>query len=63
MRVLIGCETSGVMRRAFAAKGHEVFSCDILPSDDGDHNHYQCDVREVLDLNWDMAIFLSLIHI
>lgn len=35
MRVLIGCETSGVMRRAFAARGHDVWSVDLLPAEDG----------------------------
>lgn len=35
MRVLIGCETSGVMRRAFAARGHDAWSVDLLPAEDG----------------------------
>jgi hypothetical protein len=35
LRVLIGCETSGVMRRAFADRGHDAWSCDLLPSEDG----------------------------
>lgn len=56
MRVLIACEYSGVVRRAFTAKGHEVWSCDILPAEDGSEFHYQCDVREVLDRNWDLII-------
>ncbi|MBL3554707.1 hypothetical protein [Rhodovulum sulfidophilum] len=34
LRILIGCETSGVMRRAFAARGHDVWSCDLLPAED-----------------------------
>ena len=33
MRVLVACESSGVMRRAFAALGHEAWSCDLLPAD------------------------------
>lgn len=32
MRVLVGCETSGIGRRAFAARGHDVRSCDLLPA-------------------------------
>lgn len=56
MRVLIACEYSGVVRRAFTAKGHEVWSCDILSAEDGSEFHYQCDVREVLDRNWDLII-------
>jgi site-specific DNA-cytosine methylase len=35
MRVLIGCECSGMTRRAFAAAGHTVVSCDLKPADDG----------------------------
>ena len=57
MRILIGCETSGEMRRALQAKGHEVFSCDLLPADDGAENHIIDDVRNVITMGWDMAIF------
>ena len=35
LRVLIGCETSGIARRAFAARGHDVWSCDLEPAEDG----------------------------
>jgi hypothetical protein len=35
MRILIGCETSGELRRRFAALGHDVVSVDLLPADDG----------------------------
>lgn len=57
MRVLIGCETSGKSRRAFAALGHEAWSCDLLPADDGSHMHLQCDVRAALRLwQWDLFI-------
>lgn len=48
MRVLIGCESSGNTRRAFAARGHEAWSCDILPADDGSAWHFQMDIRHVL---------------
>ncbi|MDE2105559.1 MAG: hypothetical protein KGL39_50500 [Patescibacteria group bacterium] len=57
MRVLIGCELSGVVRRAFRARGHDAWSCDIYPCDDGDDHHYQADVMTVLDFGWDLAIF------
>ncbi|NHN93796.1 DNA cytosine methyltransferase [Acetobacter sicerae] len=56
MRVLIGCEYSGVVRDAFIALGHDAMSCDILPTDRAGP-HYQGDVRDVLDYPWDMAIF------
>jgi len=48
MRVLVACEHSGVVRDAFARRGHEVWSCDILPSSTPGL-HYQGDVRDVLD--------------
>ena len=35
-RVLIGCETSGTMKHAFALQGWDAWSCDVLPDDDGD---------------------------
>ncbi len=35
LRVLIGCETSGVMRRAFAARGRDAWFCDLLAAEDG----------------------------
>ncbi len=39
MRVLIACEFSGTVRRAFAARGHEAISCDLLPSEDNSPDH------------------------
>jgi len=56
MKVLIGCEFSGIVRDAFAALGHDAWSCDLEPSE-RPGNHYQCDVREVIGLGWDLAIF------
>ena len=38
--VLIGCETSGVMRRAFADHGHDVWSCDLLRATTADGAPY-----------------------
>jgi hypothetical protein len=57
MKVLVGCEYSGRVRQAFRALGHEAWSCDVLPSEDNSPHHHQCDVRELLGDNWDMAIF------
>jgi len=56
MRVLVACEFSGVVRRAFRKKGHEAWSCDLLPADDSQLDHIQGDVREILGDNWDMMI-------
>lgn len=54
LRILIGCETSGVVRRAMAALGHDVWSCDLLPAEDGSNRHIIADVRDLLGQRWDM---------
>lgn len=56
MKILIACESSGTVREAFRAKGHDAWSCDILPCDDGCLFHLRRDVREVLGMGWDLAI-------
>lgn len=56
MRIIIGCEYSGVVRNAFAEKGHDVWSCDFLPTE-LPGLHYQCDVLDVLHLKWNLGIF------
>lgn len=58
-RVLIACERSGVVRRAFAARGHDAWSCDIEPADDGSNHHICGDVRHHLDDGWDL---LAVMH-
>lgn len=55
MRVLIACEFSGTVREAFARLGHDAWSCDVLPTE-RPGNHYQCDVREVLEEGWELMI-------
>ena len=56
MRVLVACEFSGVVREAFRTKGHDAWSCDLLPSDDNSEFHYQGDVMEILWREWDLMI-------
>lgn len=56
MRILVGCEYSGVVRDAFLRLGHDAMSCDLLPTE-YPGPHYQGDVRDVIDYPWDMAIF------
>ena len=56
MRILIACEESGMVRRAFRKKGHDAFSCDILPSEDNSKFHIQADVSPLLKQDWDMII-------
>lgn len=55
MKVLIGCETSGIVRRAFLDRGHDTWSCDLLPAEDGSNRHIQDDVRTVIGMDdWDL---------
>lgn len=56
MRVLVACEYSGVVREAFRARGHDAWSCDLLPADDGSEFHIQGDVLDVLEDGWDLMI-------
>lgn len=57
MKVIVGCEESQVVCAEFRARGHEAFSCDKKPTRGNPIWHYQCDVREVLGLGWDLGIF------
>lgn len=56
MRVLVACEFSGVVRRAFRERGHDAWSCDLLPAEDGSEYHMRRDVLEVLGDDWDLLI-------
>tara|TARA_R100000700_G_C3105967_1_gene101013 strand:- start:64 stop:672 length:609 start_codon:yes stop_codon:yes gene_type:complete len=55
MKILIACEYSGIVRNAFTDKGHNAWSCDILPTE-SKGNHIQGDVIDYLDKGWDMMI-------
>lgn len=56
MKVLVACEFSGTVRRAFRARGHYAVSCDLLPAEDDSPDHYQGDVRDILGSEWDLLI-------
>lgn len=56
MRVLVACEFSGIVRDAFAAKGHDAWSCDLLPSE-RPGKHIQGSVFDHLCSPWNMLIF------
>ena len=56
MRVLVACEFSGVVRRAFRERGHDAWSCDLLPAEDGDAHHIQGDCLAVLGDGWDLMV-------
>ena len=55
MRVLIACESSGVVRDAFLRRGHDAMSCDLLETEQPGP-HYKGDVREVIHAQWDLMI-------
>lgn len=57
MKVLVACEFSGIVRDAFLARGHDAYSCDIIPTESNiPDRHFQCDIRD-LDLSqWDLMI-------
>jgi len=57
MKVLIACEESQEVCKEFRALGHEAYSCDLYPCSGGYPEwHFQCDVRSVLKIKWDMII-------
>lgn len=55
MKILIACEFSGIVRDAFLAKGHDAWSCDLIPTE-RPGPHIINDVRNVLCDGWDMMI-------
>lgn len=57
LRVLVGCEFSGIVREAFRKIGHDAWSCDTLPAQDESKYHIQNDVRKILHEDWDLGIF------
>ena len=57
MKVLVACEESQTVCKAFRAKGHEAYSCDILPCSGGHPEwHIQGDVLPLLKKKWDLII-------
>jgi site-specific DNA-cytosine methylase len=56
-RVLVACEFSGVVRRAFRALGHDAWSCDLLPAEDGSEFHIQGDaLRWMRDYGFQLMV-------
>lgn len=56
MRILIACEYSAIVRDAFLAKGHDAYSCDMLPTEGDPSRHIQGNVLPLLAKGWDMMI-------
>lgn len=55
MKVLIACEFSGIVREAFKKRGHDAWSCDLLPTEI-QGQHIQGNVLEILNDGWDLMI-------
>lgn len=56
MKVLVACEFFGIVRDAFNERGHDAWSCDLLPDERGSNRHIIGDVRDHLDDGWDALI-------
>lgn len=56
LRVLVACEFSGTVRRAFSALGHDAWSCDLLPAEDRSNKHIIGDARDILADGWDLLM-------
>jgi len=58
MKVLIACESSGTVRNAFRALGHDAWSCDLLNADDGSQYHIKGDCMTAIHgyKTWDLLI-------
>lgn len=56
LRVLIACEFSGTVRDAFLARGHDAWSCDLLPAEHGSNRHIKGDARDYLNDGWDLLM-------
>jgi hypothetical protein len=56
LRVLVACEFSGTVRRAFANRGHDAWSCDFLPAEDRSNKHIVGDARDILNDGWDLLM-------
>ncbi|MBF2715707.1 hypothetical protein IEI95_015925 [Agrobacterium vitis] len=56
LRVLVGCEFTGTVRDAFLDRGHDAWSCDLLPAENGHNRHIRGDVRNYLADGWDLLI-------
>jgi site-specific DNA-cytosine methylase len=55
VKVLVACEFSGIVREAFARRGHDAWSCDLLPTE-LPGQHIAGDVTQHLADGWDLMI-------
>ena len=57
MRILVACEESQAVCTAMRERGHEAYSCDLVPCSGGHPEwHLQVDALELLKMRWDMIL-------
>lgn len=56
MKILVACEYSNTVSKEFRKLGHTVISCDLLPNDEDQTNHYQGDVFDIINDGFDLMI-------
>ena len=61
MKILVGCEKSGIVRDAFIAKGHDAISCDFEPTE-RPGPHIQGDVTRYLQYFMGYGDYSSAVH-
>lgn len=59
MRIIVGCEFSQILTNAFRRKGHDAYSCDLLPTEGDSKYHFQEDILKVLkrEKPFEMGVF------
>lgn len=55
MKVLIACESSGIIRDEFLKRGHDAISCDLLPTE-RKGPHYQGNIFDIINNGFDLMI-------
>lgn len=56
MKVLVACEFSGIVREAFRRRGHDAWSCDLLPAEDAGHHRQADAIIFAEESDWDLMI-------
>lgn len=56
MKILVACEYSNTVSKEFRKLGHTVISCDLLPNDEDQTNHYKGDVFDIINDGFDLMV-------
>lgn len=63
LNILVACESSGTVRESFRKLGHNAWSCDLLPADDGSPFHIQADclvaIGSVISIQWQRMCYFK----